>query len=110
MNNPSQKQGILPCSYLASPPTPQEIFSMIYNKSCTVIKRLLIFCRCLFLLFYNILLLFSLKWVDDMADAGSDQYTFHIEATGNKYYGQLSLKQTPSGPVLSVCPREMFVL
>ena len=45
-----------------------------------------------------------------MADAGADQYTFHIEATGNKYYGQLSLKQTPSGPVLSVCPREMFVL
>ncbi len=22
------------------------------------------------------------QWVDDMADAGADQYTFHLEATG----------------------------
>ena len=22
------------------------------------------------------------KWVDEMADAGADQYTFHLEATG----------------------------
>ena len=22
-----------------------------------------------------------LQWVDDMADAGADQYTFHLEAT-----------------------------
>ena len=24
----------------------------------------------------------SLKWVDEMADAGANQYTFHLEATG----------------------------
>ena len=44
-----------------------------------------------------------------MADAGADQYTFHIEATGNKYYSQLSLKWTPLGLVLSVHPREQRV-
>ncbi len=28
------------------------------------------------------------QWVDDMADAGADQYTFHLEATGmyTRYY------------------------
>ena len=31
------------------------------------------------------------QWVDDMADAGADQYTFHLEATGTytcNYLGQ----------------------
>ena len=27
-------------------------------------------------------MLFPLQWVSDMADAGADQYTFHLEATG----------------------------
>ena len=32
-------------------------------------------------------MLFSdLQWVDDMADAGADQYTFHLEATSENIF------------------------
>ena len=37
------------------------------------------------------------QWVDDMADAGADQYTFHLEATGqawlsSEFINQISFK------------------
>ena len=28
---------------------------------------------------------FPMQWLDDMIDAGADQYTFHLEATGDIY-------------------------
>ena len=30
----------------------------------------------------NVITFCCVQWVDDMADAGADQYTFHLEATG----------------------------
>ena len=37
---------------------------------------------CQYLLKISLFLSLSLKWVDEMADAGANQYTFHLEATG----------------------------
>ena len=33
------------------------------------------------------------QWVDDMADAGADQYTFHLEATGQAWLSSEFINQ-----------------
>ena len=44
------------------------------------------------LLLINFMVAVFFQWVDDMADAGADQYTFHIEATGNELLQQMKIK------------------
>ena len=50
--------------------------------------------------------IFCSQWVDDMADAGADQYTFHLEATSESTVElicttHIALSLGPSHPIPS---------
>ena len=52
-----------------------EKVSSIHGESLLFTQMLLFFC----------VSIFYVQWVDEIASAGADQFTFHIEATGKTF-------------------------